>query len=238
MVPFNYRYLLDHAENIGGKVLDYGCGRAEIVSLGRQRGLDVWGTDTYSGHYVASFEAMPAETRNYVRPIQNQRADFPDGSFNVVISNQVLEHVTDPEATIADMRRLLRPGGTLIAAFPVRSTWYEGHVGLYFAHWMPRGWVRHVAFKVANWLHFGLYRDGLNADAWTLTAEKTLDDVCFYYPLDRMLAGLKTMGTPVDISVDYMRRRLGSRVRWIPPKVLSFVYHKRAGEIFTVVRTS
>ena len=60
--------------------------------------------------------------------------DFPDGHFDLVISNQVLEHVTDPEAVIADVFRMIKPGGLFLAAFPVTETWYEGHVGLYFAH--------------------------------------------------------------------------------------------------------
>ena len=80
--------------------------------------------------------------------IHGTRADFPDAHFDLVLSNQVLEHVTDPEAVIADIGRLLKPGGTLIAAFPVVSTWYEGHLGLYFAHRLPRGSLRHARLSL------------------------------------------------------------------------------------------
>lgn len=235
-IPFNYRYLLSHALAIGGRILDYGCGRGEIVTIGRQRGLDLWGADTYSGHYVPSLDAVADNTRGYIRQIHQSRADFPDAHFDVVLSNQVLEHVTEPEAVISDMRRLLRPGGTLIAAFPVTSTWYEGHVGLYFAHRFPRGSVRHTAFVVASRLGFGLYRENLTASEWASKSEQTLDDVCFYYPQPRMLGALGTVGAADDISVDYMRTRLGSKVRYVPDAFLRFVYHKRAGEIFRVVK--
>ena len=43
---------------------------------------------------------MP-QARDRVRTIQNGVIDFPDGHFDLVLSNQVLEHVTDPEAVIA-----------------------------------------------------------------------------------------------------------------------------------------
>lgn len=237
-VPFNYRYLLDHATAIGGHILDYGCGRGEIVKAGRQRGLDIWGADTYSGHYVPFTEALTDETRGYIRRIEASRADFPDANFDVVLSNQVLEHVTEPETVIADMGRLLKPGGTLIAAFPVASTWYEGHVGLYFAHRLPRGALRHGAFVAAHRLRFGLYRGNLTASDWASMSERTLDDVCFYYPRLRMLSALRTIGFVEDISVDYMRTRLGNRVRYLPDTLLRFVYHKRAGEMFKVVKAA
>lgn len=237
-IPFNYRYLLGHALAIGGRILDYGCGRGEVVTIGRQRGLDVWGVDTYSGHYVPSLDAVVDETRRYIRQIERSRADFPDAYFDMVLSNQVLEHVTEPEAVIADMGRLLKPGGTLIAAFPVASTWYEGHVGLYFAHRVPRGSFRHAAFVAAHRLGFGLYRGTLTASEWASESERTLDDVCFYYPRTRVLSALCNVGAADDISVDYMRARLGNGVRYAPDAFLRFVYHKRAGEIFRVVKAS
>lgn len=235
-MPFNYRYLLDQAVAIGGRILDYGCGRGEIVTIGRQRGLDLWGADTYSGHYVPSLDAVADAERSYIHQIHGSRADFPDAYFDLVLSNQVLEHVNEPEVVIADMGRLLKPGGTLIAAFPVRSTWYEGHVGLYFAHLIKSAPVRRAAFVSAHRLGFGLYRDSLTASQWASKSERTLDDLCFYHPRMRVLAALKALGTTNDISIDYMRTRLGNSVRLVPDAVLQFIYHKRAGEIFRVVK--
>ncbi len=236
MIPFNYRYLLDHASAVGGRILDYGCGRSELVTLGRQRGLDIWGVDTFSGHYASSLDAVANETRGFVRQIQTLRADFPETHFDLVLSNQVLEHVTEPETTIRDMARLLKPNGTLIAAFPVESTWYEGHVGLYFAHRLPRGSARHAAFVLLHRLGLGLYREALTATEWASTSERTLDDVCFYYPRTRLLKALRAIGTAEDLSVDYMQTRLGNKSRYVPGSLLQFVYHKRAGEIFRVVK--
>lgn len=235
-VPFNYRYLLGHASVIGGRILDYGCGSGQIVTMGRQRGLDLWGADTYSGRYMSSLDAVALETRAYIRQIHRARAEFPDAHFDLVLSNQVLEHVIDPDAVIADMGRLLKPGGTLIAAFPVISTWYEGHLGLYFAHRLPRGSLRHAAFVATRRLGFGRCRANVTPSEWASESERTLDEVCFYHPRMRMLSALQCLGTADDISVNYMRTRLGNRVRYLPDAFLRWVYHKRAGEIFRVVK--
>ena len=102
---FNYRYFVDHAAKVGGLILDYGCGAGKIVAQGLDRGLDIWGADTYSGYGWAS--ALEPRLRDRVRTIRDGVTDLPDGQFDLVISNQVLEHVTDPEAVIADIFRMI-----------------------------------------------------------------------------------------------------------------------------------
>ncbi|WP_165848466.1 class I SAM-dependent methyltransferase [Mesorhizobium delmotii] len=47
---------------------------------------------------------------------------FPDDSFDLVICNHVLEHVDDKKA-LAELRRVLRPSGTLLLMFPIIEGW-------------------------------------------------------------------------------------------------------------------
>jgi ubiquinone/menaquinone biosynthesis C-methylase UbiE len=46
---------------------------------------------------------------------------FPDGTFRTVVCTEVLEHIPSPGAAIAEIRRVLQPGGTLIGSVPARS---------------------------------------------------------------------------------------------------------------------
>ncbi len=46
---------------------------------------------------------------------------FEDGMFDYIIMNHVREHVTDEARVISDLKRCLKPGGTLILSFPVCS---------------------------------------------------------------------------------------------------------------------
>ena len=50
---------------------------------------------------IASHEAMPRACR------------FPDGRFEAVVSNTIIHHIPDPAPALAEMVRLVAPGGTL-----------------------------------------------------------------------------------------------------------------------------
>ena len=239
-IAFNHRYFVDRLVRETGRMLDYGCGGGAMVALGRARGLDIWGADKFDGFWEHLMETLPPEARDRVRAIEGQRADYPDATFDVVVSNQVLEHVDDPEAAIADVSRLLRPGGLFVAAFPVVETWYEGHVGLYFAHrFKPGGKARRAYFRLCHRLGFGLHHHYGDDVFWAEHHEKFLDESCFYYRLSRVRAALEnSFGSPIqDECVDYMRARLGHRAARLPlfaDPLLKFVYHIRAGQILTI----
>jgi ubiquinone/menaquinone biosynthesis C-methylase UbiE len=46
---------------------------------------------------------------------------FVDGSFGSILCTEVIEHIPDPAGALAEFRRVLRPGGTLIGSVPARS---------------------------------------------------------------------------------------------------------------------
>lgn len=48
--------------------------------------------------------------------------DLPDDSFDVVVASHVLEHVDD-KAALSEIKRILRPGGRLIAMVPIVEGW-------------------------------------------------------------------------------------------------------------------
>ena len=75
--------------------------------------------------------------------VRDTHLPFPDGHFDIVISNHVIEHVGDPEAQrnhLHEMRRVLRPGGIAYLAVPNRWMVIEPHYRLAFLSWLPRRW--------------------------------------------------------------------------------------------------
>lgn len=83
---------------------------------------------------------------------------YNDGSFDVVVSNQVLEHVSDIDFFIDQTRRVLRPGGVSINLFPVRAVIMEGHVGTPYAHRIASDDVRRA--YLTQFARLGLSRVG------------------------------------------------------------------------------
>jgi SAM-dependent methyltransferase len=128
-VDVTNRFVLDFAAQHGGRILDYGCGAGDLVFAGRAAGLDLWGADVF---YAGSTTKPPDS--EFIREIKNGRIPFPDAEFDLVTNNQVMEHVEDLDAVLAEIARVLKRGGSVLSVFPSRDVWREGHIGIPFSH--------------------------------------------------------------------------------------------------------
>lgn len=75
--------------------------------------------------------------------VDDVQLPFPDGHFDVAISNHVIEHVGDCAAQrrhLAELRRVLRPAGVGYLAVPSRWQVVEPHYRLAFLSWLPQAW--------------------------------------------------------------------------------------------------
>lgn len=75
--------------------------------------------------------------------VQDTQLPFADESFDVVLSNHVIEHVGGEQAQrahLAELRRVLRPGGVGYLAVPNRWMLIEPHYKLAFLSWLPHAW--------------------------------------------------------------------------------------------------
>ena len=62
---------------------------------------------------------------------------FADTSFDVVVSNHVIEHLDDAAVHMRELARVLRPGGLVYLATPNRLWPWEVHYRLWLLHWLP-----------------------------------------------------------------------------------------------------
>lgn len=84
-----------------------------------------------------------------------------------MVSNQVFEHISNPLPVLGEIRRVLKPGGTFLALFPDASVWFEGHVGLYFVHWlMPFPKLLRCYLIACHKIGLGYYGDEKTAAEW------------------------------------------------------------------------
>lgn len=75
--------------------------------------------------------------------VSDTRLPFADESFDVVLTNHVIEHVGNEQAQrahLAELHRVLRPDGVGYLAVPNRWMLVEPHFRLAFLSWLPRAW--------------------------------------------------------------------------------------------------
>lgn len=96
----------------GDAVLDVGCGAGhELVALADE-GARVVGVDLSAGMLAAGAARLAGAGRAAaLAQADAARLPFADGSFDAVRVERVLQHVPDPAAVVAEVRRVLRPGG-------------------------------------------------------------------------------------------------------------------------------
>ncbi|HQO35539.1 MAG TPA: class I SAM-dependent methyltransferase [bacterium] len=112
------------------KVLEVGVGRGDLLSQLSGQSIELYGCDLSEGNLAAasaSFQALDF-------PVSLCHADaenlpFRSASFDTVYSLSVLWYLPDPAATVAEMCRVARPGGTIVFdmlnAFHVTSVGYH-----------------------------------------------------------------------------------------------------------------
>lgn len=124
----------------GARILDFGCGAGRLVAAGLAQGLDMAGADVYYGGSKTREEAERAGLLGAaIQEIRDGRIGFPDSGFDLVVNNQVMEHVEDLDAALREIHRVLKPAGAVLSLFPSRDVFREGHIGIPFSHWFAKG---------------------------------------------------------------------------------------------------
>lgn len=152
----------------GCRVLDVGCGVGMYTAAFQRLTPHVFGIE------VEGERAREARERaRGVAQAAGEHLPFADGSFDLVFSHEVLEHVDDDRACAAEMVRVTRPGGRVVLFVPNRLYPFETH-GIFW-----RGRYRFGNIPLVNYLPDFL-RDRLAPHVRAYTAPS----------LRRLLAGL------------------------------------------------
>jgi SAM-dependent methyltransferase len=121
--------LLDAFARLGppGRLLDVGCAGGWLLKHARERGWQVRGVEV-SEHGVRHARALGLDVFHGVL----EDARLPAASFDLVYMGDVLEHVPDCRAVLAEARRVLVPGGRLYLRGPITTHSLARSAGLSF----------------------------------------------------------------------------------------------------------
>lgn len=111
-------FLAAHGPCRGGAILDVGTGPARIpIALARADGrANVLGIDL-ARHMLnrarRNVDEAGLSDRIKLELVDAKGVPYPDGQFEAVISNSIVHHIPDPTPALAEMVRLVAPGGSL-----------------------------------------------------------------------------------------------------------------------------
>ena len=119
----------------GARVLDLGAGLGTLSTEAAVRGARPVALEPGNGwRQIASDRLQQAGGHGVVVAGTGEQLPFQDGSFDLIVSLQVLEHVMDPEAVLREAFRVLRPGGFLYLTCENYLSFWEPH---YRVAWLP-----------------------------------------------------------------------------------------------------
>ena len=149
--PLRLEYLRRATTLHGRRVLDVGCGGGILTESLAREGADALGIDLAPGALkVAELHALEAGVAVRYRQVSAEAlaAEAP-GSFDVVTSMELLEHVPDPARTLAALATLVRPGGEVFVSTINRNlkSFLVAILGAeYLTRTVPRGTHEYARF--------------------------------------------------------------------------------------------
>jgi demethylmenaquinone methyltransferase / 2-methoxy-6-polyprenyl-1,4-benzoquinol methylase len=177
----------------GDTVLDVATGTGAVTQeLIRQKGCSVLGVDQSPEMLAVAREQLPSTVELVEAGAEN--LPFEDGSFDALTFTYLLRYVDDPAATLRELARVVRPGGT------IASLEFAMPAGLWRPLWNAYvGAVLPAAGRVlsAGWHEVGRFLGGSIREFWRR------------YPLERQLALWRAAG--VD-ELRYRRLSLGGAI--------------------------
>ncbi len=179
------RHGLGVSDLSGLVALDVGCSAGFIADELALAGATTHGVDIDEPG-LAKAQARFGDRVDF-RLARGEALPFPDNSLDIVVLNHIYEHVVDPEAVLADIHRVLRPGGVLYLGLGHRWQVIEPHHRLPFLSWLPRRAAdRYVALAGKGTHYYERYETpaGLRAlvsafDTWDYTLPVLADPTAF-----------------------------------------------------------
>jgi SAM-dependent methyltransferase len=202
-------------------ILDFGCGAGGTVySL-----LDLGYTNVV-GYDVRDYLELrdPSDRSRFciIDFEQGGRLPFEDNSFDLIISEEVFEHVMDQVNVLRELHRIMRPGGHALHFFPARYCLIEPHI------YVPLGGILAHRWWYKLWALLGIrnqFQQGLSADE---TADRNafyfveglnyIPNSCYEVVWDRLNYEWKWIDQEcADASESRSLRVIGKLMRILPP---------------------
>ena len=136
-----YNYVIQSTkENKSARILDYGCGGGALLTYLRLLGYkNITGIDINSQRInnLNLIHRKMGFNQEIFHSYDGEKLPYDNSSFDLVLSQQVLEHVQNDEKYFSEAKRILAPEGKFLLDFPHRLVPFDTHTRMWFVHYFP-----------------------------------------------------------------------------------------------------
>jgi SAM-dependent methyltransferase len=188
-----------------GQVLENGCGVGMYLEKLAPHAQCVIGLEY-------DFERILEAHKNsaHITNAAGEHLPFPGDHFDLVLSHEVIEHVRDDRAVVAEMARVLKPGGRAVIFCPNRGYPFETH-GIYwrgvyrfgnipFVNWLPRRWRDRLA------PHVRVYSVRDMVDLFADLPVRTVTNTVIFGAYDNITARFGAAGKVLRVVLQFFER--------------------------------
>lgn len=130
--------LIEKHAALPGRIFDVGCFDGQLLDIAKKRGWETWGLELQGPAAEHAAESHHVSTC----AVEDYKIEAPN-SFDVVSAVGLIEHVRDPLAFMALVKRLVLPGGLLVVQTP---NWGSVPARLMQRYWMPIAAPEHIHY--------------------------------------------------------------------------------------------
>jgi SAM-dependent methyltransferase len=209
-------------ERVHGRLLENGCGVGMYVEhlaphAGQVIGLEYDFERTQKAHINSPHIVNGA----------GEGLPFPAESFDAILSHEVLEHVQDDRAAVAEMVRVLKPGGRMVIFVPNRGYPFETH-GIYWGGAYKFGNIPLVNYLPLRWRnklapHVRIYTAGDLEKLFAGLPVRTIERTIIFGAYDNIIARFPRLGRFLRAMLQFLERTplkgLGLSHFWVVEKV-------------------
>jgi SAM-dependent methyltransferase len=190
---------------IHGRVLENGCGIGLYAKRLAEDARFIVGLEFNFERAILARQQTPLITNG-----AGEALPFPDHSFDLILSHEVLEHVADDRLATAEMARVLRPGGRMVVFVPNRGypfethgvTWRGGyHFGnIPLVNYLPRRWRDRLA------PHVRVYTRGDVAALFSGLPLRIIESTVIFGAYDNLIARFGGAGRALRAGLQFLER--------------------------------
>ena len=119
-------------------VLNVGSGMGSFDIEMQRYGVDMHGIEPDETEFtIAKERVVDKGLKQNIKKAVGEALPYPEDTFDLITSFQVMEHVQDPGEVIKEMVRVTKPGGMIYINMPNHNSFWEGHYGTF---WFPHLW--------------------------------------------------------------------------------------------------